>query len=73
MPNAFATFKDQPTVEVGSMDRRAINARVVAVARSTGVPIDIVRTFAKISDPANANRFDAKAAHTAFGHLRPSL
>ena len=43
---------------------------VQQVADKTGTPLNVVRTFAKISAPENAHLFTAEAAHKAFAHLK---
>jgi hypothetical protein len=42
---------------------------IESIAAKTGVSIEIVRTFAKISTTENAHVFSADAAHRAFAHL----
>lgn len=43
--------------------RHAAAARYAALSRETGVPVDVLRTFAGISDPRNAYRFTVAAFH----------
>lgn len=38
-----------------------------AMSRETGVPVEVLKTFAGISDPANADLFSAESAYKAFG------
>lgn len=43
---------------------------VQRISAMTGVKPSVVRTFAKLSSPQNAQLFTAKAAHKAFQHLK---
>jgi len=43
--------------------RHAAAARYATLSRETGVPIEVLRTFARISDPRNAHRFTVAAFH----------
>lgn len=43
---------------------------LIALSDATGVPVDVLRTFAAISDPANKNTFSAESARKAFGGVR---
>jgi hypothetical protein len=63
VPSSLPTEKAKPIA-------LTVESRVTAIARNTGASVAVVRTFAKISDKANAGKFSAKAAHAAFGHLR---
>ena len=58
---------------LANMPRRGQEAVVDPIQRitdKTGAPINVVRTFAKISAPENAHLFTAEAAHKAFAHLK---
>lgn len=37
-----------------------------ALSRETGVPVEVLRTFAGISDPANEHLFTTESARRAF-------
>lgn len=41
-----------------------------ALSRETGAPIEVLRTLAAISDPANAHLFSAAAAAKAFAGVK---
>ena len=58
------------TGSVFTSPEKVTQATVQRVSVRTGVSSDIVRVFAKLSDPAKGNLFSAKAAHKAFAHLK---
>lgn len=41
-----------------------------ALSRETGVPVDVLRTLAGISDPANEHLFTAESARKAFAGVK---
>jgi hypothetical protein len=43
--------------------RHAASSRLAALSRETRVPVDVLRTFAGISDPRNAHQFTVAAFH----------
>lgn len=45
-------------------------ADLEALSRETGVPVDVLRTFAAISDPAHEYLFTAKSAPKAFAGVK---
>ena len=47
------------------------HATVSRIADKTGVPLEVVETFAAFSDPNNARFFTKEAAQEAFAHLKP--
>ena len=43
---------------------------LIALSDATGVPVDVLRTFSAISDPANKDTFSAESARKAFGGVK---
>jgi hypothetical protein len=46
-------------------------ATLAVVVKKSGQPLEAVKVFASISDPANSSRFSAAAAQRAFAHVWP--
>ena len=53
-----------------SSPENVLQNTVQRVSERTGVNPNIVRVFAKLSDPTKADLFSAQAAHKAFAHLK---
>jgi hypothetical protein len=47
------------------------DAEFEALSAETGIPVDVLRTFAGISDPENEHMFTAEAARKAFAEVKP--
>jgi hypothetical protein len=43
---------------------------LVAISKATGLSVDVLRTFSKISDPSNKHVFTAAAAQKAFSGVK---
>ncbi len=43
---------------------------LAALSRETGVSVNVLRTFAAVSDPKNKNLFSANAAGKAFADVK---
>jgi hypothetical protein len=52
-----------PPVEQSHVDLETLS-------RETGVPVDVLRTLAGISDPANEHLFTAESARKAFAGVK---
>lgn len=51
-----------------SANEEAVN--LVTLSKATGVSVDVLRTFANISDPRNRHLFSAEAAQKAFSGVK---
>lgn len=59
-PKMPVVAKVEPLVQqTNAVDREALS-------QETGVPVDVLRTLAGISDPANEHLFTAESARSAF-------
>lgn len=43
---------------------------LVAISKATGVSVDVLQTFSRISDPSNKHVFTAQAAQKAFSGVK---
>lgn len=58
----FAVTKAAPT--------KAAGVDLVALSHETGVSVNVLRTFAAVSDPKNKSLFSANAARKAFAGVK---
>jgi hypothetical protein len=56
------------TVQIPKVKQNAVDLE--ALSRETGVPVEVLRTFAGISDPANEHLFTAQSARKAFAGVK---
>lgn len=67
MPSPHAPSSSEPK---DAQSGKAEPVDLDVISNSTGVPADVLRTFAKISDPRNRHVFTAKAAQKAFSGVK---
>lgn len=61
-------FAFRKTVHAAPAKQSAVDLE--SLSRETGVPVDVLRTFAGISDPANEHLFTAESARKAFAGVK---
>lgn len=64
----FTMFAFRKTVPAAPAKQSAVDLE--SLSRETGVPVDVLRTFAGISDPANEHLFTAESARKAFAGVK---
>lgn len=63
-------FRKVPATKPAPVSAEQCHFDLEALSRETGVPVDVLRTFAGISDPANEYLFTAEAARKAFAGVK---
>lgn len=67
MSSPHAPSSSEPN---NSQSAKAEPVDLVAISKATGVSVDVLQTFSKISDPGNKHLFTAAAAQKAFSGVK---
>lgn len=67
MPSPHAPSSSEPN---NAPSGKAEPLDLVAISKATGVSVDVLQTFSKISDPSNKHVFTAEAAQKAFSGVK---
>lgn len=65
-----AIRKTSPAKPSASVSTRQSQVDLEALSRETRVPVDVLRTFAGISDPASEHMFTTESACKAFAGVK---
>ncbi len=66
----MASIRIPPVPEPNDTSGRREHVDLAALAKAKGLPVEVLRTFAKISDPSNRHLFTAEAAQKAFSGVK---
>lgn len=68
--NTMFAFRKTSPAKLAPVPAQQSHVDLEALSRETGVPVDVLRTFAGISDPANEHMFTAESARKAFAGVK---
>lgn len=69
-PSSMCSRRQIPLAPAIAAPAREAVVDLAALSRETGVSVNVLRTFAAVSDPENKNLFSANAARKAFADVK---